>query len=493
MAAGGARRVSAEPEWTRPHPLTVIVLVATFVSGNAFPLIAAFAFGGSGFGFDTVAIVAGGVTVGFGALGWFMTGYAVSDEAVHYRSGILNRQARSIALARIQQVSVSEPVIARAVGLAVVQVAEASADGDIEIRYLAKDDATALTRRLRALAREREASTTVGGDVSSLPPPPEPPAVLLHTTPVVSLIRYNLGSTAPGVAAFAVVAAAVVTVLALGPGLAAALPTAAVGAGVLVLSVVMSTLSVVLVNGGFRLERSPRAITIEAGLLSRRQVEVRPERIQTITVSSGPVVRRMDLHQIAFSAATGKAAKQNNAIVHLSPAVTSAEIAKIVQGSVDVDPAFGVDLEPVSERTIRRQLVRSLIVYLLIVVPGSVGLWFVHPVAALLPTVMFWPPAIWYARERHRRLGLSVDGRRLVARRGVLNHHLTQVPLPHVQSVSTRASIFQRRLGVADLIVSTAGIGPGNHVAIPDLPVGRCRALEHELAVAAASSEWDLR
>ena len=56
--------MSGELDWQRPHPLTVIVLVATFVSGNAMPLVVAVAFGGSGFGFDTVAIVAGGLIGG---------------------------------------------------------------------------------------------------------------------------------------------------------------------------------------------------------------------------------------------------------------------------------------------------------------------------------------------------------------------------------------------------------------------------------------------
>ncbi len=139
--------MSAEPNWRRPHPLTVVVLIVGFVSGNALPILAVFAFGGGGIGFDTVAMAGGAITIAFGALGWFMTGYDVTDEAVHHRSGILNRQSRSIPLARIQQVAVLEPVAARAVSLAVVQVAEASADGDIEIRYLGKADAAALTLR----------------------------------------------------------------------------------------------------------------------------------------------------------------------------------------------------------------------------------------------------------------------------------------------------------------------------------------------------------
>lgn len=480
-------------DWRRPHPLTVVVLIVTFISGNAFPLIAVVAFGGGGIGFDTAAVLAGGVTVGFGALGWFMTGYAVTDEAVHYRSGVLNRQARSIALSRIQQVSVSEPVIARAVGLAVVEVAEASSDGDIEIRYLGKPDATALTERLRSLARQREVPATADGVTSSLAPPPEPPAVVLHTASTGALIRYNLGTVVPGLTGFAVAGAVVVAILALGPGLVAAVPAALVVAGVMVLAATFSTLGVVLTNGGFRLERSPRSLRVEAGLLSRRQVEVRPERIQTLTVSSGPIVRRMGLHQVAFSAATGKASSQNNAIVHLSPAVSTAEVAKIVQGSVDVDPAFGVTLEPVSAVTVRRQLVRSAVAFVVVLLPLSIGLWLVHPVASFLPALVFWPPAVWYARQRFGRLGLSIDDQRLVVRRGVLNHHLTQVPLSHIQSVTTRASFFQRRLGVCSLGVSTAGIGPGNHVSVPDLTATRCRDLAEQLSNAAASSRWEMR
>ncbi|MEZ5247064.1 MAG: PH domain-containing protein [Acidimicrobiales bacterium] len=484
--------MSDDADWKRPHPLTTIVLVVTFVSGNAGPLVVAVVFGGSGIGFDTVALVVGGATVGFGVVGWYMTGYAVTDDAVHYRSGVLNRQARSIALTRIQQVSVSEPVIARAVGLAVVQVSEASADGDVEIRYLGKNDATALTQRLRTLARRRDALDNQGPVVSSLAAPPEPPSVLLHATPIGALVRYSLGAMAPGLIGAAVIGLVVVIVLALGPGLVAALSAAVVVAGILLLAPALSTAGAVLGDGGFRLQRSPRSLTAQAGLLSRRQIEVRPERIQTLTVSSGPIVRRMGLHQISFSAATGKTT-QKTAIVRLSPAARTDEIASIVRGALDVDPAFGVDLEPVSRVTVRRQLVRSAIAYALVVLPISIVLWFVHPFAAVLPTLAFWPPAFAYARQRHRRLGLAVDDRRLVARSGVLDHHLTQIPLAHIQSVITRATFFQRRLGVADLEVNTAGVGPGNHVTIPDLGAGRCAELARDLSSVAAATRWELR
>ena len=56
--------MTTEADWRRPHPLTVVVLVVTFITGNGVPLLLVFAFGGGGLGFDTAAVVAGGVTVG---------------------------------------------------------------------------------------------------------------------------------------------------------------------------------------------------------------------------------------------------------------------------------------------------------------------------------------------------------------------------------------------------------------------------------------------
>ncbi|MEQ8842762.1 MAG: PH domain-containing protein [Acidimicrobiales bacterium] len=486
--------MSAAPHWRRPHPLTVVVLIVGFITGNAFPLLAVLAFGGGGLGFDTVALIGGFATVAFGALGWFMTGFAVTDEAVHHRSGILNRQARAIPLERIQQVSVVEPVAARAVGLALVQVAEASADGDVEIRFLTKADAIELTARLRSMSRPAPPRATVEGErVSSLAPPPEPPAALLHLTSISALIRFELASIAPALAAVALLAPIVLAVIAWRVGPAAALANATVLGIVVTTILVFPLIGRIVVDGGFRLLRSSRSLTIEAGLLSRRQVEVRPDRIQTLTVRSGPVARRIDLHQIQFSAATGKATGGSVPINVLSPAAKGTEVERIVLGSVDVDPAFGVPLESVSELTIRRQLVRFAVAYAVVVLPASVALWFAHPVLAMVPTLVFWPPAVWYSRVRYRRYGMTIDGRRLVVRSGVVIEHLTQIPLANVQSVSSRTSLFQRRLGLSDLVVTTAGIGPSNHVSVPDLPAERCRALIDELATAAATTRWELR
>lgn len=482
-----------EPDWQRPHPLTVLVQIATFLASNGWPLFIAVAFGGGAIGFDTVAILAGGVTVGFGVLSWYMTGYAVTADTLEHRSGILDRKAQSLPLGRIQQVSVARPFFARIVGLAVVQVAEASADGNIEIRYLQSDAADSLTARLRSLSRARGvvAPDAATSGVSSLPPPP-PRTVHLHEAPTGALVTYHLASAAPGLGLIAAVGLVIAGAVAAGEGVTGA--AVAVGITVATMAVVagMAVFGAILTFGTFTLSREGDALTAEMGLLSRRQVELRPARIQTVTVTSGLIARRLGLHEVKFSAATGKAAGKDQTVVHLAPVATTDEVGRIVQGSVDVDPGFGVELERVSRVTVRRLLVRAGIAFALLGAPAAIGLGLVHPVGAVAVVALWWTIAIWYARARYAGLGLGIDDRRLVVRRGVLQHHLTQLPVANVQSVATVASFFQRRLGVADLVVTTAGIGPANHVRVPDLPAARAFELRSHLGRVAAARDWDI-
>lgn len=480
-------------DWQRPHPLTVLIQIVLFLGQSGMPLLVAVVFGGSALGFDTVAVLAGGLTIGVGALSWYMTTYAVTGETLEFRSGILNRQVRSIPLDRVQQVSIAEPVLARLVGMAVVQVAEASADGDIEIRFLRLDAATALSDQLRASrAAARDLPTGQPPD-PEVPPPPEPPAVELHRARAGRVAAFRLAGAAPVALLGMAAVAAVGLVLAVGVSLLAGIGAFLLGVGVIVLGVVAATVGLVLNMGNFVLRRTPRALRIEAGVLARRQIEVRPERIQTVTVSSGPIARRLDMHEVRFSAATGKAVPAQQALVHLAPVATAAEAAAVIPAALDVAPLAPDGLRRVSRLTVRRQLVRSGLVWLVLGVPASVALAFVHPVGAVVPSVVAGPIAVWYARARHARLGYALDDARFVVRRGVLLHHLTEVPTDNVQSVSTRATLFQRRLGVVDVAVATAGIGPAHHVVVPDLPRLAAGELVDRLCEDAAATSWEMR
>src|SRR5690606_16075050 len=61
-------------------------------------------------------LAVGLVGLGYSALAWRMTSYAVDDESVHLRTGVLVRQQRRARLDRLQAVDVLQPLLARLLG-----------------------------------------------------------------------------------------------------------------------------------------------------------------------------------------------------------------------------------------------------------------------------------------------------------------------------------------------------------------------------------------
>lgn len=494
--------MSDEPEWHRPHPLTIVVSIVGFVADNALPLVFVIAAGGAGAGFELIGFAAGLLTVGYGVGRWYVTRYALTSTTVEHRSGIINRQARSIPLDRIQQVAVAEPVVARVFGLAAVQISEASADGDVAISYLGVGSATELTETLRALARARDAGAgstetpdgaTEGDSDEGRPSSLPPPQLMLHQTDTGDLVRYQLAVSAPGLAvAVAAVAAIGVLVGGLSAGAGATFGGGVVASVIVLGLVVVSAIGPIITLGGFELRRGDRGLTVDMGLLSRRHLEVRPDRIQTVTVASGPLARRMELHQVVFSAAVG-AAVPTGQVTHLGPAVRTESVDDLLHRAVDLESGFATELEPVSRLTVRRFLVRATLLWSVTLCPGGVALVArgEAPAAVLLSAAWFGIAAAW-ALGRHRRLGVAVDEDRVVFRHGVLVHRLTQLASANAQVVVVRSSWFQHRMGLADLVVSTAGVGPSPAVRVPDLPVARAEELARQVARVAASTRWEL-
>lgn len=117
-------------------------------------------------------------------LSWRRMAYAVTDEAVFYREGILNRVQRHARLSRIQAVNISHPLIGRIFGLGRIDIEVAGGvDSNFKIGLLKTDDLEALRREImmKSAGAKREAaaiSIPEGGAGT--------PATLGATTPATS-------------------------------------------------------------------------------------------------------------------------------------------------------------------------------------------------------------------------------------------------------------------------------------------------------------------
>ena len=84
--------------------------------------------------------------------------------------------------------------------------------------------------------------------------------------------------------------------------------------------------------------------------------------------------------------------------------------------------------------------------------------------ALLMVMVLGWLISIVGAVVRYHGFTLAREGRDLRKRYGLLTVTETSVPLERVQAVRVEESLFRRRLGLASLMIETAGAAPGQVV-----------------------------
>ncbi len=149
--------------WRRMHPVTpllrgwkiiaaVLIIASTQLTGDVRG--AARLLGGDGWvvllgGFVAIALVA----VAWSFVSWRVTRYAVTDEAVHLRQGIVFRQQRQARLDRLQAIDVVQPLLARLVGLSELRLEVAGGAGSrVSLAFLRESEADALRAELLALA-----------------------------------------------------------------------------------------------------------------------------------------------------------------------------------------------------------------------------------------------------------------------------------------------------------------------------------------------------
>lgn len=235
---------------------------------------------------------------------------------------------------------------------------------------------------------------------------------------------------------------------------------------------------------GFTLTHDAGELRMSYGLLTRVRATIPIRRIQTVTVREGPLHRLFRVTSVRADTAGGEA---NEAAAGsrewLAPVLaagdTPAFVARLLPGC-DLD---AVDWHRAHPRAPRRASVRPLFAALVISAGvawyvGAAGLLFL-PVAAGI--------AIVIGRKTAAHLAHGVAGDRFFFRSGWIWRHTTIAPIEKVQVVRLAESPFDRRQGMASLVVDTAGAAGAPHrLQVPYLPRDRAAALSSEIGARAA-------
>jgi putative membrane protein len=364
------------------------------------------------------------VGLGYSLLSWRMSSYSIDDEALHLRTGVLNRQQRQARLDRLQAVDVVQPLLARFIGLAELRIEVAGGKGSaVRLSYLRESDAQNLRRLLLARA--------AGLSVEQHDQAPEAPEHHVLSVPVPTLIESLVRSTGTLIVLLAVVALVVVSVA-----------TNSLGFILPVFPAVLGLVSVqwARFNNGFnfRVSTSPDGLRLHHGLLQTTAQTVPPGRVQAVRLAQPLMWRGRDWWRVEVNVAGysgsqpdgGQRGASDNLLLPVGTRGDALAVLSLVLPDAGVrdDEVLGVLAGGLTGK-------------------GDAGGFTASPRGA-----RWLDPVSW------RRHGFRVTDSALLARRGVLTRELDVVPHERTQSLGIEQGPLQRRLGLVSFVLdSTPG------------------------------------
>lgn len=489
MPSEGA--VALDDGGRRLHPLTLGFSSITIARQMLWPALV----GGFGLGDGQIArmlpiFVAAlavpaliGATLKYTLYRWRLTG----DELL-LRSGVLSRRNRVIPLARVQNVEVRQNVLHRMLGVAELRVETAGAGAEAEAVLSVLGLAEAQAARVRLLAHRRAsapAAVSADGAADAAERPAVPPLARLSTGDVLLA-----GATANEAG---VIAAALAGLLQfaddlplpfferVGDAVAGRAPESLLVFGIglvivfLVLGWMISIAGAVVRYHGFTLAVEGGEMRKRYGLLTVHEASVPLERVQAIRVEESLPRRLLGLASLSIETAGGTPGQRGGAEAFV-PIARRAEVGRLVRG-IFGDADADTPLQPVHPGAHRRLAARYFVTLLLVWAPLWAARWLdVQPAGMLAPWLALLLPLPWLAAGwAYRGRGWALPPGYVMARSGVMTRVTWIVPDRKLQTLHLRATPFQRRRGLATVVVDTAA--GGRQAAIIDLGEPSARRL----------------
>ncbi len=487
LAAGAPER--------RLHPLSWLFVLIQQLKQFALPLVVLL-FTGRGNSWELWGLVGAGVLVVVSLAQYFTYRFRIDEDGIVIRSGLLQRTLRNIPFRRIHNVALHQTLLHRLFGVADVKLESAggmSAEG--EMRVLSLADAHALEDIVRRHGRDLAAAGAGAAGASG-----EDEARTLLALSTGEVVRLGLISNRGMIvvaAGFGLLAQSGSDLLGdaieavgralMGWGRELELGTAGMVAGgvvvLLALLVALRLLSVALAllnYHGFTLSESGRRLSAQRGLLTRLRANMPRGRIQAWSLRESLTHRWLGRRSLSVDTASVQAANDQRSLRELAPVATPAQADALVQhllpGHAWPPPAWR-GLHP---RAWCRVFLLPAMATLLATAATA---WFQGPaglaVLALLP-LLFLRAKVWA-----RHAGYAEQDGLVAVREGWLDKRWRFAEARKIQSLVLSQSPFDRRHGMANLLMDTAGASPFEPpLRVRYLPVEEAVALRDRLAAA---------
>jgi putative membrane protein len=493
QAAPDAATLPQDGQEHRLHPLSWLFVLVAQLKQFILPLIVLL-FAGRGDRHDLWGLLAVGALVLASLAEYFTYRYLLRSDGIRIRSGWLHRSLREIPFARIHNVNLHQSLLHRLFGVAEVRLESAGGvKPEAQMRVLRLDQALAL----EALVRRRG---TPGAGAAGIDAEAAPPLLTLSTGELVRLGLISNRGMLVVAAAFGALAQAgndiFATVVerwgkllfgrvsafmgahahdsALGLGLAAiSLVVAA-----LVLVRLLSVLLAILQFHGFTLREDDGRLSVERGLLARSRSSARRRRIQAWSLREGVLHRWFRRRSLRVDTAAGqRGAQEHHTLKDIAPIATPRRCDELIGHFLPAAGWGALDWQPVHRGAWLRIAIPGLLFALL----ATGALWWNFGGIGLLGLLLV-PLQLWRAHRIAGACGYADNGKLVAWRSGWLAKTWNFAECDKVQALRLSQSPLDRRLGMASLLLDTAGASPfGAPLHLHHLPLAAAQALSARL------------
>jgi putative membrane protein len=400
-----------------------------------------------------------GVPIALGVARYLTTSYRITTGRIEVRQGYVNKRVLSAPLDRVRTVDLTASPIHRLLGVVTVRIGTGQSDAKGEERLaldgLAAPEAAVLRERLLHLtptAEPQDADT----------PHPAREVLTLDlawvrfaplTSTGIAIAGAALGVLAQSLHTFEIapsvdldrIARLGLTLLVIGGVI-----------GVLVTIAVLAVVGYLLTNYGFRLTHTGAEGSwhLQRGLFTTRETTLDDARVSGVSIGE-PLGLRLARGARLSAIVTGLDKKQQGSSVLVPPAPRG-EVDRVAAEVLGVPGPVTTPLIAHGPRAHRRRWTRAMVPAGLaaaaVLVAAYAVTWWVATVAVVALLV-----GAGLAHDRWRGLGHALVDGHLVARSGSLDRRREVLHTPSVIGWNLRATWFQRRVGLTDLVATTAG------------------------------------
>jgi len=445
-------------------------------------------------------------TTVFHVIRFFTFHFAITDSEILIRDGLLWRQERRIPFSRVQDIKLQQGVLHRFLGLAKVEIKTAgSEEREVRLEVITRDRAD----RLKSAVTRWEGSST-----ASLPEAREPQ--------ITTLVRLSLSQLLAG-AATSRMAATLVALFGVFLYFKAALLLGSVFTRVpfgdfekyaswgerfipfrrtplepivlffwedtlgksvvfVLFGFLFSLLAYLVRYGRYQLVQSGDVLTKTHGILHVASSSLPRKRVQALKVEEGVLRRLFRLSDVWVDSGGDRAKvddkkKREPFVPVIATAQAYSLLREVLTHLRDPLPAW----KAVSPKAIMRGTKLAWLILILAMILSAVQFGWLALI--FLPA---FPLAYFLNVKSYKNTGYWVDDHYLISRRGWFNRQTLYLPIHVIQNVSLTQSPFDRRLGLATMVVDTAGqTNTGGGTAIHNLPLDEATRVQRLLTLGA--------